>query len=137
MKDTKVCNICKIEKAVDQFSFKHKPTNKRQSHCKLCQNVRSKKHYEANKVDYIDRATDRKKDISNYLQNLKKSLSCSKCDESHSACLEFHHINPSTKLGTVASFVTFGSIKKLQEEIDKCIVLCANCHRKLHCKDIK
>ena len=44
--------------------------------------------------------------------------------------LEFHHIDESTK-----SFALSGSTKALDKqkaEADKCLMLCANCHRELH-----
>lgn len=41
---------------------------------------------------------------------------------------EFHHIDPSNKEGQLQSM----SIKKQLEEVDKCIMLCANCHRRIH-----
>lgn len=57
---------------------------------------------------------------------------CSVCGYNKSIkALQFHHIDPSQK-----SFVISGqhcrSWKKIEEEIKKCILLCANCHAELH-----
>ena len=60
----------------------------------------------------------------------KSKLKCSKCDESHISCLEFHHLDPSKKEGLISKMRS--SRKKLKIELEKCIVLCSNCHRKLH-----
>lgn len=49
------------------------------------------------------------------------------------ACLEFHHKDPSKKEVTLSRAVNNGwSIERMEKEIAKCVVLCANCHRKLH-----
>lgn len=67
------------------------------------------------------------------LIELKSILCCSECGENRSACLDFHHIDRSTKSYTIAHMITRKfSWEKILEEIDKCIVLCANCHRVLH-----
>ena len=46
------------------------------------------------------------------------------------SALEFHHINPKEKAFTVSD--TRHSWNEAQKELDKCILLCANCHRELH-----
>lgn len=56
---------------------------------------------------------------------------CSVCEETHPACLEFHHVNPSEKDFTLGKIVSSPKAVILAE-IKKCIILCANCHRKLH-----
>lgn len=64
---------------------------------------------------------------------MKASLKCSKCDENHPATLEFHHIDPSKKDFAISKMRNaYRSKEKALEEISKCIVLCANCHKKLH-----
>ena len=47
-------------------------------------------------------------------------------------CLDFHHIDPSKKEGNIAKIITSISRKFLLSELEKCIVLCTNCHRKVH-----
>lgn len=70
--------------------------------------------------------------------NLYKShCRCLVCSESHIRCLEFHHIDPTKKRWAVADSVTHDSLKRLKEEIRKCVVLCANCHCKVHNNLIK
>ena len=46
--------------------------------------------------------------------------------------LDFHHINPEEKDNTIAHMIKFSSIEKLIEEVNKCKLLCANCHREFH-----
>jgi hypothetical protein len=55
---------------------------------------------------------------------------CSVCG--YSRCmraLEFHHRNPGEKSFGISSNVSNRTWEKLVEELDKCILLCANCHR--------
>ncbi len=49
--------------------------------------------------------------------------------------LVFHHREPSNKKDGVNRLMkTLKPIKVIQEEIDKCMILCANCHREVHLK---
>ncbi len=68
-------------------------------------------------------------------RNLKSKLKCNRCEENHIACLEFHHLDPNTKDGNVGELARSLSTKRLLEEIKKCEILCANCHRKEHYKE--
>lgn len=62
----------------------------------------------------------------------KYGSSCSACgyDKCRNA-LEFHHINPQEKELT-PSKVFSRSWENIQKELDKCVLLCANCHREVH-----
>ena len=58
---------------------------------------------------------------------------CTDCPENDSRCLEWHHIK--TKRFKISYLLTSGhSLAFLQEELARCVVLCANCHRKRHAK---
>jgi hypothetical protein len=67
-----------------------------------------------------------------FVKDYKSSHPCEKCGEKHIACLQFHHKDPKTKSGDISAHTTKWGMPKLLEEIAKCIVLCANCHMKLH-----
>ena len=56
---------------------------------------------------------------------------CVRCGESDLACLDFHHRDPSEKEGHIGHIRRF-SVERINAEIAKCDVLCANCHRKHH-----
>jgi len=70
---------------------------------------------------------------SDWLRSYKKTLSCSVCGNSDYRVLEFHHPRGG-KDYSVSDLVT-SSIKRMQEEIAKCTVLCANCHKIEHWGD--
>ena len=63
-------------------------------------------------------------------QSLKvASGGCPFCGEKEPVALDFHHRDPDVKDGSVRRQT---SLKRVQAEAAKCVVLCANCHRKVH-----
>jgi hypothetical protein len=106
--------------------------------------VKKKKHKEYSREHYLktQEATKlRTKAVKAQQKDewftFKSTLKCSKCGFDHIAALDFHHEDPSTKLGNVHRFVSNGQFAKAYEEIKKCIVLCANCHRIHHYREKK
>ena len=58
---------------------------------------------------------------------------CSRCG--YDKCveaLEFHHLDASQKDFGISSKGYTRSWQKVREEIEKCVLVCANCHRELH-----
>jgi len=62
----------------------------------------------------------------------KRTLKCAQCEQNHPAALDFHHTDPSEKENIVSNLVSEGRFSAAMEEVQKCIVLCANCHRIHH-----
>jgi hypothetical protein len=63
----------------------------------------------------------------------KLGRACSVCGESDQRCLDFHHLDPSSKHRDVSTMILRGvSKQKIEDESKKCIVLCGNCHQKEH-----
>lgn len=66
-----------------------------------------------------------------YVEKYKIENPCP-CGETEFCCLSFHH-NKGEKTGNISDMVNRGySIKRIQLEINKCVVLCLNCHSKFH-----
>jgi len=71
-------------------------------------------------------------DIARHVLNkYKETHPCVKCGESCVDCLDFHHLDPMQKDFTVSQRQN-GSLTLLKEEVQKCIVVCRNCHAKIH-----
>lgn len=93
----------------------------------------NKIHYRKNVQSEKDRIYKRRKNIADWFTKYKEKLSCQNCGESTSICLDFHHKDPGKKDINLARVKYWGySLITIQAEMDKCVVLCANCHRKLH-----
>jgi hypothetical protein len=91
-----------------------------------------RKHYEDNKEYYLQRNRRATKKRKNWFRGIKEQLSCP-CGESHIAVLDFHHKDPSIKDAGLHKAIQNGwSQKRILAEIEKCDILCSNCHRKLH-----
>lgn len=115
--ETKICSKCNIEKPIEEFAFRDKAKGTRRAECKQCISNRQKIKYHKQKAE---------------LNEFKKQKTCVKCGENRFYLLDFHHINPDTKVDTIAKLSTHSSVKTMYEEIEKCVCLCANCHREFH-----
>lgn len=68
-----------------------------------------------------------------YVEEYKRTHPCEVCGEDHIACLDFHHRDKSEKRQTISTLVTRGAtMNQLVAEVKKCVVLCCNCHRRIH-----
>ncbi len=96
------------------------------------QKLYRRRWYERNKAHAKAKVIERKQSLQKWLYTYKEARACS-CGEDTPVCLDFHHVDPSTKLMEVSLMPNLGySIKRILEEIAKCDLMCANCHRKLH-----
>lgn len=128
-----ICTKCNIEKNIDEFAWRIKEKIK-QKRCKICTRLASKKHYYNNKKQYFNKNDKREKDINNYIQEYKKTKHCEKCGENRYYILQFHHLKD--KKADISMLYRKGwSFDKIKKEIEKCIILCSNCHIELHFLD--
>jgi hypothetical protein len=62
-----------------------------------------------------------------------RSSGCQLCGETASCCLDFHHLDQSTKKYQVKHLLHgLKAVQTALDEIAKCSVICSNCHRKIH-----
>ena len=111
------CIDCGVELTIENAYVKYyKVNDKLQSRCKSCHNKKRVSDIKNLKLKAID-----------YLGG-----KCSRCgyDKFYGA-LDFHHVNPEEK---EFSWRTLRSRKwdSVKKELDKCVCLCANCHREVH-----
>lgn len=72
----------------------------------------------------------------NILIEYKGGPVCNECKQTTCwASLQFHHIDPQTKLFEIGNKINNYSLAKLKLEADKCHLICANCHYKIHAGD--
>jgi hypothetical protein len=88
--------------------------------------------YLANKKRIRDRWHKARIRNKNYVDEYKRTRGCS-CGETDVACLDLHHVGK--KELKIAQAVRDWSLNRLKAEVERCEVVCANCHREIHAKD--
>ncbi len=101
--------------------------------CKSCQRRYGRAHYQVYRAKYIQKARVRNAEQSRlnaeYLIEYLRENSCVDCGERDIVVLEFDHLRD--KVMDVSALSREGySLVKLKQEIAKCDVVCANCHRR-------
>lgn len=129
--ETKKCCMCKEDLPIDRFKSNSSKKGGLQYQCIECQKKYRRDHYEKNRQKYIDKAALYKKNASFEFNLLKLTLKCKLCGESHVSCLQFHHTDKNEKEFSICEMISM-SKERMKIEIEKCVVLCANCHFKLH-----
>lgn len=117
MEKLKTCSKCGLAKPLTEFhknGFDRQGNQKYRGYCKTCANKRETERYYEKKA-FID----------------NQRTACEKCGETRFYVLDYHHKNPTEKDFTIGQLKK-GSYQIIQEEIKKCICLCANCHREFH-----
>jgi len=130
--DTKRCSCCRLDKPKSEFN---KSGSGLQSYCKVCNKERMRQYYQENRQEHIASAISRKlatvEANSRLYQEIKSRSKCSLCPEADPACLDFHHVQDKDK--QIADGIRCGwKWSRVVKEMEKCVILCANCHRKLH-----
>jgi hypothetical protein len=92
------------------------------------------KHYQQNKGKYAESSRSSRLAKKIWYSELMEDKFCQDCGETDTIVLEWHHLNPSKKDMSIADMFTRRGKKTILEEIEKCVCLCANCHRRLHHK---
>jgi len=93
--------------------------------CRICQEERRKR----GNLESQGRAKERRR---KFLHEKEKDF-CSVCGYNKCfAALDYHHLDPSTKKFNISQMGYNCSERLFREELEKCICLCANCHRELH-----
>lgn len=100
---------------------------------KLRKQIASRKYYEANKAKIKARTREHttriRKAVREWLHVYLLSHPCVDCGETNPVVLEFDHVR-GTKLFNVGEATSKGySLKRVQAEVEKCEIRCANCHR--------
>lgn len=116
-----VCKYCKKEKG-ENFRFKI---------------IDEKKYFRKKCKDCTQEVKrNRKRDLLDYVHDLKKQLKCHECGYDDYRALQFHHLDQKD-IGISKAIKDGWSKRRIDEEIEKCICLCGNCHLILHFEDSK
>lgn len=138
----KTCTNCNKTLDISSFYIRNKKnkngfiTKTFQSICKKCSSIRRMKYYNDNRDIEIQKRKLRENDIKAWFIEFKKTLSCFKCGDTRWYVIDFHHHN-NDKEFNVSDICKNYSKKTILKEIEKCVPLCANCHREHHFLDRK
>ena len=132
---TKVCMECRLDLAFSEFNYKDRPRGKLHSLCRNCSRAYFRGYYAKHRAKYVLRskrknAAERHSNQERVLEFLRKHP-CVDCGEADPVVLQFDHLDPESKSSNVGELLRRrASWVKIQAEIDKCDVRCANDHQR-------
>ena len=128
----RTCGRCGQEKPIEDFAWRRKVKGQRDNYCRPCRAAYKQEHYAANRQRYIDSARRRKRALVaervEYLVAFLREHPCVDCGESDPVVLEFDHLRD--KKFSVAKGFRDRGWQSVLDEMAKCDVVCANCHRR-------
>jgi hypothetical protein len=135
----KSCSICKESKPTAAFSRRKKNDQRLRSLCNACHRKDLVARYLNNPEPQRQKSRERDKtevrERVRLIETIRSESGCVVCGEMESCVLDFHHLvgNSKGREGGIPVARAAGkSWKALYQELAKCIVVCANCHRKIH-----
>lgn len=132
IEDMKQCRKCKQTKEHSEFPPRKVSKDGFHSYCRSCMRAMMKANYQSNPEAHRIRNKLQREKIYEIVNEIKAKSGCKFCPEREVACLDFHHPDPLTKENDVATFVVAKNLVAALAEIQKCIIVCSNCHRKIH-----
>lgn len=123
----KVCSSCKENKDLDDFNYKNKKRQTRNSICKDCMKSYRKKHYTENKETYIKQKDARSLKYRLEFYGWLQTQKCVDCGNDDFRVLELDHQRD--KSYNISEKIAYTPFKTIMKEVEKCEVVCANCHR--------
>lgn len=128
----KTCKLCKEEKLSTEFRRDKSLKSGRSCTCKVCARAKGRSDYV---TKYNQKSNPRNKvrseRIKQVVDQYRIDNPCICCGETSLCCLDFHHLDPSEKDFNLSAYRN-ASLQKVLDEIAKCVVVCRNCHAKIH-----
>lgn len=133
----KRCTACKQSKALTDFNKNRAKRDGLSDVCRECNKERSRQHchkYRDHHVKQVNRRRDEiRVTIKRIIQETKSTYGCQVCRKEYDPIvLDFHHKNPAEKSFNLFEAARWGyAVSTVIAEINKCVVCCANCHRRV------
>lgn len=136
----KICSTCKLAKDPSEFNKNKRKKDGLQTICRECHKKSSKDHYGKNKTQHKNTVYQAKLENIRILKEYSiKHLSshpCVDCGEPDIVVLEYDHVR-GVKRANISFMIQHSySLDSLIEEIAKCDVRCANCHKRKSAKQL-
>ena len=126
------CGRCHQEKPVADFAWRRKARGQLDNYCRPCRAAYKQEHYAANRERYIAQAVARKRALITerieFLVAFLREHPCVDCGETDPVVLEFDHLKD--KEFGVGQGLRDRNWQSVLDEMAKCEVVCANCHRR-------
>ena len=126
----KKCPKCNEEKALIDFAKNSFREDGLQRICRACVKKQDAELFKKNKNNIVARNKKYADKTIKWFKEYKQTLSCEACDESREWVLDFHHKNPNEKDFQISGKSI--SWDKIKNELEKCILVCSNCHQEIH-----
>ena len=136
----KTCRICGEQKEHEEFGKNRSRKDGLQTSCKSCRKEESREYYKNNRDKQVKKIYEAKvkriEENKRFIFDFLSTRPCVDCGESDPRVLEFDHQRDKTM--NVSCLLRGGySRLKIEKEIEKCEVRCANCHRRKTAIDFK
>ena len=127
----KTCSKCKLSKKASEFNKQKRNKDGLNFQCRKCQNQWQREHYKKSErrkkqVRKNDKAAVQR--TRTFIAEYLKNHPCIDCGYSNILALEFDHLRDK-KFEIADKISTAISKEKIQQEINKCEVVCSNCHK--------
>jgi hypothetical protein len=128
----RTCGRCDQVKDISEFAWRRKGRSQYDNYCRPCRAAYGREHYEKHRARYIAQAGRRNAMQGarrfEYLVGYLGDHPCVDCGESDPVVLEFDHLGD--KSFTIGKQFRYMNWEKVLDEMAKCDVVCANCHRR-------
>lgn len=130
--EEKICIGCALPKSLDNFGKYYRTKDGLQNKCKSCKQLYdndfyNKKTKEEKSLKYV-KQVERLKIAKEFIIKFLSNKNCVKCSENRMPALDFHHLRD--KKFNISDGIKNGySLDRIKKEIDKCEIMCSNCHR--------
>ena len=132
--ESKICSGCSTEKELSEFHLRKSSKDGHKGRCKDCLNEWKRGYIKGKgRTKHIQNTIKSRQSKSDYVNSIKAN-GCSICG--YNKCLRaltFHHLDPLIKIDSISNLLSKSAPRqRIDEEIKKCILVCANCHTEIH-----
>ena len=128
----KRCSHCRIEKTADEFAWRNKAKGIRQDFCRECKREYNRNWYQLHAVAHKENVARNGKRYKGLALEIIFAANSAPCADSGRSfppiAMDFDHVE-GVKIGNISAMTGRYNIERLREEIAKCEVVCACCHR--------
>jgi hypothetical protein len=127
--DVKRCCTCKQIKPLSEFNRMTRSKDGRQGSCRECNKAYHYAHWDRHMAQINARNRRMRRENRQRMVNLLRQSRCADCGEDDIVVLEFDHLRD--KRWNIGAMISRNcEWARILEEIAKCEVVCANCHRR-------